>query len=186
MHRRMRLVFEQPSEQSMKLRRTFEYSVICLVSVLLFAACSSSKDVTDQNEEEPYLLGAFETLNPEDYPDAPPPDGYEVEHDIPDVLLGDGSGAVTRTREPSRGFRIQVFSSLERQSANVALENLISWWRDAYGGGAGSAPAYVVYEQPYYKVRYGNFLSRDQARENVVPLTKAFPGAFVVPSKITQ
>jgi hypothetical protein len=170
----------------MSLRSSSGYFVVCLSVVLMASACSSSKEVSDGPEEEPYLLGAFETLHPEDYPDSPPPEGYPVEHDIPAVLLGDGSSSTTRTREPSHGFRIQVFSSLERRGANEALEKLIGWWRDAYGGAEGSAPAYVVYEQPFYKVRYGDFVSREEAKEVVTRLTTSFPGAFVVPSKIAR
>lgn len=150
--------------------------------VLAAAGCSSSKK-TAGDENAPYFLGAFEDFDAGKYEDVVPPlDTVVTEHDIPEKLrtaTGVGSGTM-------RGFRVQIFSSLDRSEANEAMQKAITWWEDRTDRPTDRPPIYMEYEQPYYKVRFGNFRTRGAAARMVNSIERVFAGAFVVPSLIER
>jgi len=149
---------------------------------LLVAGCSSSKN-TSGDENAPYYLGAFEDFNADQYEDVTPPlDTVTTEHDIPAKLQARASVGSSMIR----GFRVQLFSSLDRSEANEAMQKAITWWEDQTDRHAERPPIYMEYEQPYYKVRAGNFRTRAAAAKMVDSLGRVFAGAFVVPSLIER
>ncbi len=128
-----------------------------------------------------------ETFDPAPFADTPPPDGIEITHDVPESLM-DGSQFTTSTRTPRRmpGYRIQVYSSQDRQLADKALERAIVWWESLPEHEGSQAPVYLEYEQPRYKVRVGNYGSRDEANQLLYPVREMFPSAFIVPTMIMR
>ena len=163
------------------LNRTMSrYLPLYLAVLLLVGGCASSK-VTSEEETPPYYLGAFEDFDPDQYEDViPPVEVPETEHELPESL---------QSNEPVRssmvrGFRVQLFSSLSRPEANEAMQKAITWWEDQSDRKTARPPVYIEYEQPYYKVRAGNFRSRDAAARMAGKLSRDFSGAFVVPSLI--
>jgi len=48
------------------------------------------------------------------------------------------------------------------------------------------APVYLDYEQPNYKVRVGNFISRDEAKEFATSFEGSFQSHFIIPSRILR
>lgn len=157
-----------------------------LACILPLAACSSSKpavnvDPVDMPED------LIEVFDPSPYADTPPPTEVEITHDVPAALM-DGSRIETETRAPRRmpGYRIQVFSSLDRQQADQALQQALVWWTNRAEDPNDHAPVYLEYEQPRYKVRIGDYTSRDEATELLYPARDMFPSAFIVPSMIVK
>lgn len=150
------------------------------LGLLVLAGCASSKD-TATDEAPPFWLGAFEDFDAEQYADVVPPvDSVTTEHELPDWLKPrEGTGS-----SRARGFRVQLFSSLSRSEANDAMQKAISWWENQSDRTEARPPIYMEYEQPYYKVRVGNFRSRDAASRTAGRLGRVFAGAFVVPSLI--
>jgi len=154
--------------------------VVLTLGLLTVAGCSSSKNATDDGTP-PYYLGAFEDFDPDAYEDVTPPiEPAVVDHDIPDKL----ETPARISSSTVRGFRIQVFSSLNRTEANDAMQQAITWWEDNGDRREAKPPIYMEYEQPYYKVRAGNFKSRDAASRMATKIDRVFAGAFVVPSMI--
>lgn len=153
---------------------------LLVVALAFFAAgCSSSKKTSEK--EAPYYLGAFEDFDADQYEDVTPPlDTLTVEHEIPAKLQARTSVASSMVR----GFRVQLVSSLSRSEANEAMQKAITWWENRSDRRTARPPIYIEYEQPYYKVRVGNFTSRAAASKMVGPLGRVFAGAFVVPSLI--
>ncbi len=43
---------------------------------------------------------------------------------------------------------------------------------------------YFIYQQPYYKLRIGDFQSRLDAQKFLDKISNVFQGAFIVPDKI--
>ncbi len=74
------------------------------------------------------------------------------------------------------GFRIQIFYGSKRLGA-TELQTTFNETQD-------SIQAYLVYQQPYWKVHTGDFRNRWDAEKWAEILNKEYPGAFVVPSKI--
>jgi mRNA-degrading endonuclease RelE of RelBE toxin-antitoxin system len=152
------------------------------VVVLLSAGCSSSKQSTD---DDTYHLAAFEDFDAEAHPDViPPPPPVDISHDIPGTLeqSGESSGKVR-----VRGYRVQVYASRDKRMADEQSVRAIEWWERTKGEQAedtGQPPVYVEYEQPYYKIRIGDYRSRTSAASDADRLSRIFQGAFVVPATI--
>jgi hypothetical protein len=156
------------------------YLPLGLAILLLIGGCASSKE-TSSDETAPFYLGAFEDFDPNQYEDViPPVEVPETEHELPESLKSNEPARSTMTR----GFRVQLFSSLSRSEANEAMQKAITWWEDQSDRKTARPPVYIEYEQPYYKVRAGNFRSRDAASRMAGKIGHVFAGAFVVPSLV--
>jgi hypothetical protein len=152
--------------------------IAILLLIGMFAGCSSSKEAKD---EETFYLAAFEDFDPEEHPDVVPPPPPEItDHDIPDRVLGPGQEQLPRR---IRGYRVQLFSSRDKREADAEHQRAIDWWEsNRYDENLDQPPIYVEYEQPYYKVRLGDYQSREAAARDADKVARTFRGAFVVPA----
>ena len=76
------------------------------------------------------------------------------------------------------GYRVQIAFSNDRQEI---YNNKAKVYQDF-----PDERAYVAYEQPYYKLRIGDYTSRLEAYERLNEVLKKYPGAFVVRDKIKE
>ncbi len=168
---------------------------VCTCGLLaLLAACSSSREAsrsTEPGDELPtpqVRYADFEDFDPSGYREPAPPTETAVEHDVPEDLMEGRADSGVRTT--AQGYRVQVFTTLDKNVAVQQEEGAKAWWRenrDNAPGGlfAGDLPVAVVYIQPYYRVRIGNFTSRDAAERARQYLAKRFPEAFIVPDTVS-
>ena len=89
-----------------------------------------------------------------------------------------------RGQQELSGFRVQVYSSNQQQVAKneaISLQQELKTKLDH--------PVYVVSEPPFWKVRIGDFLKREDANEYKEELLIQFPdlygSTYVVPDKVT-
>ena len=76
-----------------------------------------------------------------------------------------------------KGYRLQLLNSNNRNQAFKLKYDLLTAYPDQ--------KAYVSYQAPYFKVRFGNFLHRDEAEKMKKQLSKTYPaGVFVVEDAI--
>lgn len=75
-----------------------------------------------------------------------------------------------------RGYRVQIYSGNKRQPANEARSTFSRLYR--------KKKAHMNYEQPYYKVRVGDFKTKIEALKFKNDLTKHFPNCFIVKDEI--
>lgn len=76
-----------------------------------------------------------------------------------------------------RGYRVQVLNTNNRVLANKTKADLYSRFP--------SQKVYIVYRSPFFKVRIGNFLKRDEAESLMHALSSRFSsGIYVVPDLI--
>lgn len=82
------------------------------------------------------------------------------------------------------GFRVQVYSSNIQQKAkneSILLQQSLEK--------SLSQPVYVISEPPFWKVRIGNFRTRDEANQFKITLLSLFPAlqasTYIVPDKVT-
>ena len=134
-------------------------------------------------------ISRYESFDPSLYPDAPLDTLATVTHDVPAHLMEGRAAEGLRSEVP--GFRVQIFSSIERNAATEAQENVQIWWRKQHDEGTvpeeifpEGLPVYNVYSQPYYRIRVGNFLSREEAQILHSVLARHFTDAFIVPDTI--
>jgi len=154
---------------------------IILLVVAAVAGCSSSKPAKDDGN---YYLGVFEDFDSEEHPDVVPPlPPSESDHIIPAGLEGP---VEVIPRKQGRGYRVHLFASRDKRLADAELRRAIAWWERNRTDGSGVVPPpiYVDYEQPFFKVRLGDYRSRSAAAAEAEKLARTFKGAFVVPATI--
>ena len=90
---------------------------------------------------------------------------------------------IQRGVQEMNGYRVQVFSSNQQQSAKnraLLLQQDLS--------GQLKEPVYAISEPPFWKVRIGNFLTREKANNYRMTFIAQFPelqgSTYVVPDKI--
>ncbi|MCS6794682.1 MAG: SPOR domain-containing protein [Raineya sp.] len=77
------------------------------------------------------------------------------------------------------GFRVQVYSGKDREEAQRIKGLCLNMKIDE------DVTAYIEYDRPNYKVKVGDFLTREDARELYRQLKKRFPEALIVPDIVT-
>ncbi len=77
------------------------------------------------------------------------------------------------------GYRIQIFFESGNNSKSLANET-----RDAFLELFDDINAYVLFNEPYYKVRVGDFRSRIDAEGTLELISREYPNAFIVPDFI--
>ncbi len=124
-----------------------------------------------------------------------------IEHDIPEDLLKEENSTSGSQKARSRnGYRVQLYVGLSQSQAKKVFNEAYNWWTtvghdislttDSTDLAAHKdqiqAPIYLDYEQPNYKVRMGNFVSREEAKEFTPHLEGSFKGYFIAPSRILR
>lgn len=162
--------------------------------VVLLSACSGPREATVPAEPADELptpavrMSDYEDFDASVYREAVPEAAAALVHDVPDKLMA--GNADTGVRSTVQGFRVQIYSTLDKGTALQQEEAAKSWWRankDAAPPGLFSddLSVNVVYIQPYYRVRIGNFTSRSAAERARTFLARRFPDAFIVPDTVT-
>ncbi len=77
------------------------------------------------------------------------------------------------------GFRINIFFQSGNNSKSGAVQ-----CKDAFTEKYHDTEAYVVYEEPNFKVKVGDFRTRMEARGFVQQIKTDFPDAFVIKDQI--
>jgi SPOR domain len=84
---------------------------------------------------------------------------------------------VIESKKPTKGFRIQVLNTTDRNQALSAKSKLLSLYPEH--------KVYLMYQAPYFKIRFGNFADRNDANNLKKELSRMFPaGVFIIPSEI--
>jgi hypothetical protein len=166
--------------------------LLFLVSFL--SACSGpAQQRNTEPQKDRFLVGEFETFDPAAFEDTPPPTGFEIVHDVPESLLEEEQKTTERTRPRQiLGYRVQVYSSLDRGEATAIMNQVIAWWEglpedsNVSHGTKQDMPIYMDYEQPHYKVRVGNYTSRQAAKNAMLEIQDEFSTGFVVQTKVLR
>ena len=163
-----------------------------LVAVAGGCASSASISAPDTYATPPLTVietARHEQFDPSPWPDAPLDTLTAIAHDVPAHLMEGRAAEGLQSETP--GFRVQIFSSIERDETVEAQENVRIWWREQHEEGAvpedlfpEGLPVYSVYSQPYYRIRVGDFLSREEARTLHGILARHFTDAFIVPDMV--
>ncbi|XCI75143.1 MAG: hypothetical protein ABI045_07295 [Flavobacteriales bacterium] len=76
----------------------------------------------------------------------------------------------------SRGYKIQVFSTIDRFKAQEMLKELIDLYPDLYPG--------LKFESPNYKIWLGDYLSKSSYTDDLWRVRRKYPYAFPVPAYV--
>lgn len=82
-----------------------------------------------------------------------------------------------KNHQDIKGYRIQVFSGVSREEAKKTKAKLLTLLEDQY-------PVYEIYQQPYFKVKVGDFRRKYDAVFLLNKIKEFFPFSYVVPDNI--
>ena len=82
-------------------------------------------------------------------------------------------------KKPIRGWRVQIYFAAGRNARKQA-EKVMRQFQSSYP----EIPAYLLFEQPYFKVRVGNFTSKSEAAKFLFIIKSQFPKAFLTEDNI--
>lgn len=84
---------------------------------------------------------------------------------------------LTRSKPPTvEGFRVQIYAGNSRQQAMQIRTEVAATYTDY--------AAYLIYKQPTFRVRVGDFKSRFEAQELLRELKEQYPSSFIVPDEV--
>ena len=174
--------------------------VLLAVLGTTLAACAGTRPPSGPNAPDvtPPTYPAYETFDASPY-DAAPPGRVEIVHDVPPAVMQGrvvvparaGAPAPAEPAEPTprqvEGYRVQIFSSASRASAEQTRDGAVAWWGRAQrrAGAPAALDPVVVYLQPYYRVRLGAFATDEQAEAALEFVRAEYPEAFLVPDVVT-
>ncbi len=75
-----------------------------------------------------------------------------------------------------QGYRVQIANSSNREDVFTKKAEVYKYFSEFKG--------YIVYDQPYYKLRIGDFQTRLEARKYLDEIIVVFPTAFIVSDEI--
>lgn len=78
------------------------------------------------------------------------------------------------------GYRIQIAAF-----SGVNSKSQAEYARNSFNGQFPYIRSYLIYTEPYFKVRVGNYYSRLQAYKDLITIQLTYPSAYIVPDKIS-
>ncbi len=78
-----------------------------------------------------------------------------------------------------KGYRIQILAFTGTNSRTTAESE-----RALFTARYPEIPAYIVYTEPYFKIRVGNFYTRLEAYKVLMEIQETYPGAYITVDKI--
>jgi len=170
---------------------------LLIVLVIIAVGCTTSSvkplistTAVDSVTSIPIDWTNFEDFDVEQYQVSSEASSGKNFHDAPDILLTNDSEFIDPYQE-QQGFRIQILATLDKQEADLAYEDALSWWEGfeekSYvneGDSWQDPPVYLDFHPPYYRLRVGNFVNRDDAKQLLDVVQRDYLGAFVAPAVI--
>ncbi len=126
---------------------------------------------TTNNDSDATPVITHQALSPDEYGVY-----YEFDNELIKLLELHKSTNSATTEGP--GFRIQIYAGSKMELANGTKADFVqSFGHDDYS-------VYQNWQPPHFRVRVGDFLSRQEAMRELATIRQVFPDAFVVIDQI--
>ncbi len=171
---------------------SFKYFILVIVSAAFFVGCASSKPIsTASTTIDPYsnydedlsiVRPRYKETPPPDVATAKKPEVKRVLSDQPlhinrqlDAVV-DTIAAKNRSIRFASGYRIQIYVGNTRKEADDARLFTYQTFPELN--------PYLVYNQPTYRVRIGDFMTRLEAERYLQQIRNRYEAAVILPEKI--
>lgn len=173
------------------------YFILFIVSLsIIITSCSSSKELSenpsendeplfpvDENIAEEFVRSELDDFERVLYDNRSYMSVHfsQIEQEIPEQFLKE---IVKEDRDVDRyaGFRVQLLSTRDVAEADSTIDQFRTWTSEELS--EYQIETYVIFRQPYYRVRVGNFKNRDRAIVFSRLLKNQYPDAWVVHDRI--
>ncbi len=174
------------------------FSFLLIMLAVVLSSCSGpSRTTVDNTTPRPptkseilQRLPEYETFDEASYPTEPPVVEVDIEHDVPEALM---AGSVGQNTSGTRsGWRIQLFFAREKSAADEAVGQIHNWLSEKRNEVPNipefqqDLPVYNVYLQPYFRVRIGDFKTREEAERLLQHMLDDYPRAFVMVDQVNR
>ncbi len=78
-----------------------------------------------------------------------------------------------------KGFRVAIFSEAGNNSKSLAINE-----RNAFAEIYSDIGIYMIFDEPYFKIKVGNFKTRLEARKFLEKIKNLYPNAYIVKDDI--
>lgn len=179
------------------MNRMIRFVAWLIVSTVVISACSTTGQAQrsrggEEAEQLPspadVTLSDVETFDASPYVDQPPQRTIDIEHLVPEqLMLNRADEGVVQTID---GYRIQVFSTQQKDAADELVNEVREWWTENQEDAPESLVEYglsldIEYRVPYYRVRIGRFATRQRAEDAIGFVRDEYPDAFIARSPVT-
>ena len=171
-------------------------TTLYIVFLIIFSSCSTTRELSeDSSESDKPLLSVDEKVAEEfvrseldefervlyDNRSYMSVHFSQIEQEIPEQFLKKGVQDNKEVDEYA-GFRIQILTTRNVAEADSTTDEFRTWTSEQLPN--YQIETYVVFRQPYYRVRVGNFKIRENAIEFSRILKNRYPDAWVVHDRI--
>ena len=153
--------------------------LLIIVAILYLAGCSGSKSVTKQETHSDAKYDeSFDPMTLDD-------NDIEFPSIVKNTDPNNNNTTTNTTNTPDiqkevNGFRVQIIATQDLEKATLLEEEAKSQFS------VNGHKTYLVFEAPLYKIRLGDFTSRNQADElKIQALKYGYREAFIVRTKVT-
>ena len=151
------------------------FALLCLCIII---GCSSTKSVTKQDEQTDRKYDeSFDPLVLQD-------DDIEFPAIVKNEKQKNVQGSnqsFPENRKEVNGFRVQIVATQNLEKATLLEEEAKSQFS------INGHQTYLVFEAPLYKIRIGDFTSRDEAEElKIQALKYGYRESFIVRTKVNK
>ncbi len=170
------------------------FSILFFISALIISACGTTESVTEADPDRPIFdideeiaeeyiaeqMDEFDRLLFENRSRLS--DRFaSIEHDVPEIFLRE---VVREESEAERyaGYRVQIISTRNVAEADSLQDDFRAWANERFED--FEPQVYILFRQPYYRVRTGDFRERSQAIEFSRLVKNRYPEAWVVHDRI--
>ncbi len=102
---------------------------------------------------------------------------YDLEP-IVDTIQADYIKAWSKVKETD-GFRIQIAAFTGVNSRNIAESKSYE-----FEAAFPELKTYISFQEPYFRVRVGDFFSKLEAHKALIEIQTVYPNAYIIPDKI--
>jgi len=147
---------------------------IGLLVSIVFTVVNLSAQINKDQTAVPSKVESVKSVNLSMTPPALPTDSGKIEIQE-DVNIGVLVQKYNSTKKDI-GYRVQIHSGLARIEALNAQNNFLKIYPNV--------PTYLIYQQPNFKIRVGDFENRIEVIQFHDEMIDAFPGSFVIKDDI--
>jgi hypothetical protein len=153
--------------------------------LMLIASCTSTQTAIapseDDTDTEELVSSEFSFgFDIQDYRIIPNDAFFSIENEVPSIFQPDSTLISAASR--NAGFRIQLISSQDMREVEDLRRVFNQWMFDEIH--QYETETYILFRQPFFRLRVGNFRSRSEAIKFNNVVKRKFPGSWVVHDQI--